>query len=151
MSHPGEHALLMDRRPVTVRVLIIHPSLPYILAVTRRGDPNDFGLPGGHVKDRELPDTTARREVLEEVGVTVAALVPVYEDIRRPRSYETTQVLWAAEGWTGVPRAVEKGSTVAWVAPARLRLGKYAWFNGRLLDALDLHGFGAWLVARQSP
>lgn len=51
-----------------------------------------FGLPGGGIKRGEFPYATAKREVLEEVGITLDTLVPlpsfvVHEDYKEDTVY----------------------------------------------------------------
>ena len=50
-------------------VLIQDPYTGLILGVSRKDDPNDFGLPGGKCEPGEDSLTTALRELREETGV----------------------------------------------------------------------------------
>jgi 8-oxo-dGTP pyrophosphatase MutT (NUDIX family) len=51
-------------------VLIINDE-NQILCVSRKDNPNDFGLPGGKAEDFETLANAAMRETLEETGYTV--------------------------------------------------------------------------------
>lgn len=42
-----------------------------ILCVSRKDNPNDFGLPGGKIEKGESPFTAAVRELLEETGLKI--------------------------------------------------------------------------------
>lgn len=46
-----------------------------ILAVSRRGTTDDFGLPGGKCEENEDPRSAASREFLEETGSEVCNLI----------------------------------------------------------------------------
>lgn len=62
---------------VGVAVIIRNPE-GQILFQLRKGEhgPGTWSLPGGHVDFGEEPEDTARREVLEETGLTVGQIVP---------------------------------------------------------------------------
>lgn len=62
----------------TVQIVLINKD-GYILAVSRKEDHNDFGLPGGSLEDYdETPEAGAIRETFEETGITISNLQLVY-------------------------------------------------------------------------
>lgn len=52
-----------------VTALLVKDEL--VLAVSRKNNPNDFGLPGGKIDPGETPEGALFREVSEETGLNV--------------------------------------------------------------------------------
>jgi 8-oxo-dGTP pyrophosphatase MutT (NUDIX family) len=100
-----------------------------VLAVSRKHDPNDMGLPGGKVESGETAIEAAVRELREETGyvVSVASLTPVMTR-RDADGYTTTTfaVDWADVD--GVINTTEQGR-VRWVTWDELCAGSFGEYN----------------------
>jgi len=122
-------------------ILVIKDGM--ILGVSRRNSANKFGLPGGKLETNEEPIDAAKRECLEEAGITVHDAVFIY---RRDEEPETpggevfhTYCFYALD-WDGEPRPSEEGD-VKWVSAAELtgELGAFAEYNTQTLKHLTQH------------
>jgi len=49
-----------------------------VLSVSRKNNCHDKGLPGGKVENNETYEECARRELLEETGIKVGKLIPIF-------------------------------------------------------------------------
>ncbi len=93
--------------------VIRHRSDPdLVLAVTRRGRPDDWGLPGGKLDPGEHPAPACRRETLEETGVLILEGKHVYT--RTDPTVDRLVNFYLISQWIGEPRAQEAGIEVAW-------------------------------------
>jgi len=77
------------------RILLCHRS------PERRWYPDVWDLPGGHVEAEETPAGALRRELLEELGVTIGTVSPEPVDRLHEPAFEMT--VWIVEQWEGVP------------------------------------------------
>jgi predicted NUDIX family NTP pyrophosphohydrolase len=68
--------LLYRHGPQGLEVLLVHPSGPY-----NRKAP--WSIPKGEYKEGDDPEENARRETLEEAGVTAGELVPLGDMVYR--------------------------------------------------------------------
>ena len=93
------HTVQTFKNPVpTVDVVIACPGLGVVL-IERRNAPLGWALPGGFVDMGETVECAARREALEETGLTVelTGLLGVYSDPRRDARRHTISVVFTAQ------------------------------------------------------
>jgi 8-oxo-dGTP diphosphatase len=81
-----------------------------------------WSLPGGHVEFGETALAAARRELLEESGVTADLMefVGLYEIIRANPAMHYAIACYCGLWTSGEARASSDALTVRWVAPAEL-------------------------------
>ena len=87
------------RPSVTVDLVLVSRSLPArVLLIQRRDDPfaGDWALPGGFIEMHETLEESARRELLEETGLSIGKLTPigVYGDPGRDPRGRTISVAY---------------------------------------------------------
>jgi 8-oxo-dGTP diphosphatase len=77
-----------NRRVIERRIAVVFVVDPHgrVLMQHRSADaavsPNQWTMPGGKIEEGEAPVDAARREVLEETGLTVSDLVPIWSGTR---------------------------------------------------------------------
>lgn len=110
------------RRAVQVAVGILADATGAIL-ITRRPDHVHQGglweFPGGKVEADETVEAALRRELHEELGITVRAAEPL---LRIRHVYPDKTVLldvWRVTAWRGEPHGRE-GQPLTWALPAKL-------------------------------
>lgn len=115
---------MIKKRAVTI---LLHNEDGKILAVSRKNDVTDFGIPGGRVEKGETDKAAIIREVMEETGLTVFNLRPFFVDEERDEFICTTFI----GSYTGEIRTSEKGAVV-WADWNILKSGSFGIYNGKL-------------------
>ncbi len=106
--------------PGLYAVVVIIQRAGLVLAVSRKDDMSDLGLPGGKAEPGEQPWDALVREVFEETGVRLKFGMYVYHRLDYAQRGDTKPTLPAlcflvgVEGFEGEPSQVEAGR-VAWV------------------------------------
>ena len=118
-----KHTYNYARPALTVDVAIVtREARPRVLLIQRKKDPfaGSWALPGGFVEENERLADAARRELVEETGVTAAELEQLYtagDPGRDPRGW-TVSVAYLAQVEPDAvrPVAADDASAVGWFA-----------------------------------
>ena len=96
------------------RILLCHRS------PDRRWYPDVWDLPGGHVELGETPNEALKRELLEELGVSVHSLSR--DPLDRVCTHEFEMDIWPVTGWDGTPANLvpEEHDAIAWFTAEEL-------------------------------
>jgi 8-oxo-dGTP pyrophosphatase MutT (NUDIX family) len=128
-------------------VLLYSPEKNQILAVSRKNNPNDFGLPGGKIEENEDATSAAIRELYEETGYKADELTTFFiYKVKGETDYLTTTFLPRCDvkdldkvisSWkVGSPLNGETG-VVKWVNPEILvESSSFSSYNLKLLRLL---------------
>jgi 8-oxo-dGTP diphosphatase len=116
-----KHTYEYPRPALTVDVAIVtREARPRVLLIRRKSDPfaGSWALPGGFVDENERLADAARRELVEETGVTAADLEQLYtagDPGRDPRGWTVSVAYLAQVDPTAVkPVAADDAEEVGW-------------------------------------
>lgn len=106
-----------------------------VLCVSRKNNPNDFGIPGGKCEEGESFEDCAVRELFEETGITSwgSRKIFVSED-----DLGWVMATCVVEGYYGEISTTETGK-VAWLTPKELvSNSSFSNYNKKLFDSLGI-------------
>ena len=123
-------------------VLIQDPYTGLILGVSRKDNPDDFGLPGGKCDPGEDYLTTALRELREETGVLlkkapVLCFTAICVGGKDGKDYLTKTFRTSVSAEYIKIQTTEKG-VVQWITPAKLLEGSFADYHRAMLAHIGL-------------
>jgi len=95
-----------------------------ILTVSRKDNPNDFGLPGGKVDPGETFIDAAIRETKEETGIDLFCLIPVFARM----DGEFAAVCFLAQYIGEIDNSLESGK-VQWGTFTDINAGSFGEYN----------------------
>lgn len=105
-----------------------------VLAVSRKNNPDDFGLPGGKVDVGETPEEAAVRELMEETGLIADINSLVRFFVADDGEYVTYTFIGKVNGEVNT----DESGVVRWVKPADLLRGSFADYNLKLFRKLGM-------------
>lgn len=126
--------------PVFVVGLIMRDN--QVLAVSRKTNHQDLGLPGGKIElnEFETPEEALKREVFEETGLITVKFEHCFDRVTFENSskIEICRCFKVLE-WLGDPTSKE-GAWVGWVPPSRLleESCSFREYNKSLFEALNI-------------
>ncbi len=130
------HADEIETLPLAASLLVIRKD-GKILAISRKDNPNKFGLPGGKVDPGETPIEAVVREVREETGMLVVKPFMIFSGVcHGDVTYFNTNFM--AKSLTGQLAQQEGEGRLAWVPKELLYLGPFGTYNKALLKHVQL-------------
>jgi len=132
---------MTEVQSITVVAAVIRDDHGNILLARRPKDRHMGGLwefPGGKMDAGEAPEEALRRELSEELGVSVGHLRPITFAVHQESGLRILLLFYSAEITSGTVTARE-GQDVAWVAPDRLPAFEMPPADADLIDLLAGH------------
>lgn len=108
-----------------------------ILAVSRKDNHNDFGLPGGKVDPGETPEEAIRREVKEETGLDIINLKFLFTRNCIDKDSEKPCGLYSGDVVGQINH--NEPHVVKWVDPVVVTQGSFKDFNINTFKTLNIN------------
>lgn len=120
------------QRSKSTAVVLLLTKNNKVLAVTRKGRLDDWGLVGGKVDPNETEEAAIKREVFEESGLTINSPQPIYKADCGKHSV----IVFVCKSYSGhlIP---EPDTDLGWVEWSDIILGTFGDFNQKLYEYLD--------------
>lgn len=109
-----------------------------ILAVSRKDNHNDFGMPGGKVEADETCEEAAARELHEETGLQISNLKIIYHDVckaSKPDGKSFNVITYTGDVAGEIVQYPNEG-IVKWITQDQFLTGSFSEYNKRLLSFL---------------
>lgn len=120
----------LDRAVILLLPKITNNEYPLILGVSRKHNHNDWGLPGGKVEKEDHCDFCAvKREVLEECGLKVTGLVPIFTYYNVSSGKSVTTFTGQSYGYN---LKTKESGLCKWITPNKVLGGTFGVYNKRL-------------------
>lgn len=124
---------MTKKLPLAATILLRKGDL--FLAVSRKDNPEAFGLPGGKVDPGETPMQAAIRELKEETGMDCHNVQFLYEGACPGGTQDYWVTCFTADSSSQI--CTQEAGVVKWVTKATLLSGPFGAFNQQALLLLD--------------
>ena len=126
---------MKKNKPFSVCVLVKNPE-GKILAVTRKTDHNDWGLPGGKIDGDETPEEAIVREVKEETGYELTDVI--FQETYGCNHNDEIKPCLIFIGFVVGKINTNEPHLVDWVDPVVVTRGSFGEFNKHVFDILNI-------------
>lgn len=109
------------------------------LAVSRKDNPDDFGLIGGKIDPGEGPSEALRREAIEEAGILLKSYTLVFESVCGPGKDGISYLVktYKVTDWEDLGIGTNESGVVSWIAKEKLLSGSFGDYNKELFKKLS--------------
>lgn len=129
LKNNKQHSLM--EFPVGSAAVILIEQDGMLLAVSRKNDHQDLGLPGGKIEPGESPISAACREAVEELDRPICN--PILVDVANIKGISV--FIYRADLIGNIDKKYvnKEGALVTWAAPSRICTGSFGKFNKKFV------------------